>query len=56
MIRNNARSKFDIERRLAEIGMKAALASVQFGRLDADADGVRRLRPWRVATYCHDRR
>jgi len=40
MIRNRTRETFDIQGRYAEIGMKAALAAMQFHRIDDDADGV----------------
>ena len=40
MIQNRTREVFDVNARFAEIGMKAALASLQFHLLDADGDGV----------------
>lgn len=40
MIQNRTREVFDVNARFAEIGMKAALASLQFHVLDVDGDGV----------------
>lgn len=40
MIKNRTREIFDVRRRFAEIGMKAACAVPQFSALDDDMDGV----------------
>ena len=40
MIYNRTREVFDVRTRFAEIGMKAALASLQFHVLDVNGDGV----------------
>jgi len=40
MIRNRTRENFDINSRFAEIGMKAALAALQFSKVDHDTDAV----------------
>ena len=50
MIQHRTREVFDVNARLAEIGMKAALASLQFRGLDVNGNGVLQVDDL-VATY-----